>query len=565
MSSLKCIVSLYIFKLEHTMNHEETFLKLTKCAEDKALLLKPKKTPELLQIVDKYEISLEEATLFIFILNKFVQSGRSVSMDDVEDNDLDIKVGNNNYLKIIKSLRNLVKKDLVCLEKHGRHSSLMNPDVNIDESVFSQIIFGSDIFDTVDFSNIYSVVQAVDTLLEQRDAKKISEKRFFNEFERLLTKIDKSLVLYTLLMPYSIMEQLMIFRACIQKIKGYNGEECNRFATEIYDNLSDVARFMENIYKDTFKCFKDKVLKLDENSAFRSDPNFELTSNAHQKIFGSKIKNKNEFKALFSKHLKHSSFKQELFLDEKIANTTHTIAKAVSKKEYTNIVKQLKNAHLPSGIVSLLYGYPGTGKTATVYEISKLTKRDVLQVDISCIRDKYVGESEKRLKAIFDEYARAKEELKHTPILLFNEADALIGQRMQANDSVDVMNNAMQNILLEELEKFEGIFFATTNLIDNMDSAFDRRFLYKVEFSKPTSQTRVKIWRAKLPNLKDEDIDAIAHYDLSGGQIENVSRKYMLDTILNLKTFDIHELKKLCESESNFKKDTTCKSIGFAA
>ena len=565
MSSLKCIVSLYIFKLEHTMNTEQLFLKLTAHAQDKSLLLKPKKTPEIEVLMTKFEINLEEATLFAFILQKFVQSGRSVSLDETEDGELDIKVGNKNYLKIVKNLRGLLDKDLVTTESRRNRSSIMNPDVNIDEGIFSQIVFGSDVFERVDFSNVYAIIQAVDALFESRDEKKISEKRFFNEFDRVMQKMDKSLVLYQLLIPYREMEQLMIFKACIQKIKGYGEQECNRFATEIYENLSDVARFMENIYKDNFKCFKDKVLKLDENSAFRSDPNFELTSNAHQKIFGSKIKNKNEFKTHFSKHLKHSSFKQELFLDEKIANTTHTIAKAISKKEYTNIVKQLKNAHLPSGIVSLLYGYPGTGKTATVYEISKLTKRDVLQVDISCIRDKYVGESEKRLKAIFDEYARAKEELKHTPILLFNEADALIGQRIQANDSVDVMNNAMQNILLEELEKFEGIFFATTNLIDNMDSAFDRRFLYKVEFAKPSLQTRAKIWKSKLPTLQDNDIDAITSYDLSGGQIENVSRKYMLDTILNLKTFDINALKKLCESESNFKKDVTCKSIGFVA
>ena len=441
----------------------------------------------------------------------------------------------------------------------------MNPDISIDEGIFSQIVFGSDVFEKVDFSNIYSIIQAVDALFESRDEKKISEKRFFNEFDRVMQKMDKSLMLYELLMPYKEIEQLMIFNACIQKIKGYNGQECNRFATEIYENLSDVACYMEHIYKDSFKSFKDKVLQLDEKSSFRSDPNFELTPKAHQKIFGSKIKNKNEFKAHFSKHLKHSSFKQELFLDEKIAQTTHTIAKAISKKEYANIVKQLKGAKLPSGIVSLLYGYPGTGKTATVYEISKLTKRDILQVDISSIRDKYVGESEKRLKAIFEEYARAKEELKHTPILLFNEADALIGQRLSTESSVDVMNNAMQNILLEELEKFEGIFFATTNLIDNMDSAFDRRFLYKVEFLKPSSQTRTKIWKSKLPKLKESDINAIAHYDLSGGQIENVSRKFMLDTILNLKAFDIEELKKLCETEGNFKKDATCKAIGFVA
>lgn len=545
------------------MNNEQTFLKLTANADDKKLLLDPKKTPELEVLMDKFEINLEEVTLFAFILNKFVQTGRSVSLDEIEDNDLDIKVGNNNYLKIVKSLRRLLDKDLVCTESRRNKSSLMNPDISIDEGVFSQIVFGSDVFERVDFSNVYAVIQAVDTLFESRDEKKISEKRFFNEFDRVLQMMDKSLVLFEILSPYKVMEQLMIFKACIQRIKGYGGQECNRFATQIYENLSDVARYMENIYKETYKSFKDKVLQLDENAAFRSDPNFELTSKAHQKIFGSKIKNKNEFKAHFSKHLKHSTFKQELFLDKTIAETTQTIAKAISKKEYTHIVKQLKNAHLPSGIVSLLYGYPGTGKTATVYEISKLTKRDVLQVDISSIRDKYIGESEKRLKAVFEEYDRAKHELNHTPILLFNEADALIGQRMQASDSVDVMNNAMQNILLEELEKFEGIFFATTNLIDNMDSAFDRRFLYKVEFAKPSSHIREKIWKAKLPVLKDKDIEAIAHYDLSGGQIENVSRKFMLDTILNLKTFDINALKKLCESESNFKKDITCKSIGF--
>jgi len=547
------------------MNTEQSFLQLTATAENKELLLKPKKTPELEVLMDKFEITLEEATLFVFLLQKFVQTGRSVSLDETEDSDLDIVVGNHNYLKIVKLLRGLIDKDLVTTESHRNRSSLMNPDISIDEGIFSQIVFGSDVFEKVDFSNIYSIVQAVDSLLESRDDKKISEKRFFNEFDRVIQKMDKSLTMHELLMPYQLIEQLMIFKAAINAIKGNRGQECNRFAAEIYENLSDIARYMENIYQETYQCFKEKILKLDDDASFRSDPNFELTHKAHQKIFGTKIKNKNEFKALYSKHLKHGSFKQALFLDEAIANTTKTIAKATSKAEYKTIVKQLKNANLPSGIVSLLYGYPGTGKTATVYEISKLTKRDVLQVDISNIRDKYVGESEKRLKAIFSEYERAKVELKHTPILLFNEADALIGQRMQANDSVDVMNNAMQNILLEELEKFEGIFFATTNLIDNMDSAFDRRFLYKVEFVKPSSQTRAKIWKAKLPKLKESDINAITHYDLSGGQIENVSRKFMLDTILNLKEFDIQELKKLCENEASFKKDATCKVIGFAA
>lgn len=98
------------------MNNEQTFLKLTANADDKKLLLDPKKTPELEVLMDKFEINLEEVTLFAFILNKFVQTGRSVSLDEIEDNDLDIKVGNNNYLKIVKSLRRLLDKDLVCTE-----------------------------------------------------------------------------------------------------------------------------------------------------------------------------------------------------------------------------------------------------------------------------------------------------------------------------------------------------------------------------------------------------------------------------------------------------------------
>lgn len=88
---------------------------------------------------------------------------------------------------------------------------------------------------------------------------------------------------------------------------------------------------MEKIYNNSYKSFKDKVLQLQDSSSFRSDPDFELSPKAHQKIFGSKIKHKNEFKAHFSKHLKHSSFKQALFLDEAIANTTRLIAKATSK------------------------------------------------------------------------------------------------------------------------------------------------------------------------------------------------------------------------------------------
>jgi SpoVK/Ycf46/Vps4 family AAA+-type ATPase len=103
------------------------------------------------------------------------------------------------------------------------------------------------------------------------------------------------------------------------------------------------------------------------------------------------------------------------------------------------------------------------------------------------------GESEKKIKEIFDQYRDYAENSEIAPILLFNEADAVIGKRMEfTGDSraVDQTENAIQNIILQEIENLKGILIATTNLTENMDNAFERRFLYKIEFSNPTPSAR---------------------------------------------------------------------------
>ena len=125
------------------------------------------------------------------------------------------------------------------------------------------------------------------------------------------------------------------------------------------------------------------------------------------------------------------------------------------------------------------------------------------------------------------------------------------------------MNNTMQNILLEELENFEGIFMATTNLIDNMDDAFSRRFLNKIKFDRPTSKTREHIWKSKLPELDSEVYKKISSFDLSGGQIENVSRKYLINKILNQKDFAYEEILRYIKEEVNFKKNEENTKMGF--
>ena len=112
----------------------------------------------------------------------------------------------------------------------------------------------------------------------------------------------------------------------------------------------------------------------------------------------------------------------------------------------------------------------------------------------------WVGESEKNIKQIFDSYRQKVEEFKMTPILLFNEADAIISKRQEgAERAVDKMENTIQNIILQEMELLDGILIATTNLAQNMDKAFERRFLYKINFTKPTLEARISIWHEMIP------------------------------------------------------------------
>ena len=216
------------------------------------------------------------------------------------------------------------------------------------------------------------------------------------------------------------------------------------------------------------------------------------------------------------------------------------------------------------GFACLFYGAPGTGKTETALQLARKTGRDILQVNVSELRDKYVGESEKRVKALFDSYRKAVASSKVAPILLFNEADAIISKRTEnVARSVDKMENALQNIILQEMENLEGIMIATTNLTANMDKAFERRFLYKVEFNAPTIDAKCAIWRSMIPSLNDEEALLLAaKYDFSGGQIENIARKYTVAQILSENDITLNDIHDLCREEL-LDKERTHRRIGF--
>jgi hypothetical protein len=243
-----------------------------------------------------------------------------------------------------------------------------------------------------------------------------------------------------------------------------------------------------------------------------------------------------------------------LFFNDKEAAQIKRLTDLLQGDNYRAVQDRLVESGQRSGIACLFSGAPGTGKTETVYQLARETGRDLLIMDIADMRSKWVGESEKLTKALFDKYRDAVKNSAITPILLFNEADAIISKRFTLNEdsrSVDQMANTVQNIILQEMETLNGIFIATTNMSGNMDKAFERRFLFKIEFGKPDVNTRQSIWRSMIPALGVEDAHSLAsRFDFSGGQIENIMRRRTIEYVTTGVEPSIKQLATFCEEES---------------
>lgn len=229
---------------------------------------------------------------------------------------------------------------------------------------------------------------------------------------------------------------------------------------------------------------------------------------------------------------------------------------------FVSIQQRMKEAGLRTGFCCLFYGAPGTGKTETVLQMARHTGREIIRVDLSSQKSMWVGESEKNIERIFADYREKLSQSELVPILLFNEADAIFSKRhVGVNSEVEQMANTMQNILLQNMENFEGILIATTNLADNFDPAFHRRFLYRIEFKSPSAEVRKQIWRSMLPDMDESNIKAMAErFSISGGQIENAVRKIMIESILKGCPLSTDEIVAICEQEVQ-KKRVTLKKL----
>jgi len=244
---------------------------------------------------------------------------------------------------------------------------------------------------------------------------------------------------------------------------------------------------------------------------------------------------------------------KKLYYNKREGDQITRLASILKEENLKGVQNRLKELGMRSGICILMHGAAGTGKTESCLQLARMTGRDIFIVDVAKLRSKWVGDSERSVRGVFKYYRQLCKKKEIAPILLFNEADSIFGVRKKvAEDSVDKMNNTINNIILTEMETLDGILCATTNLAEtNLDSAFERRFLFKIKFDVPEEEPRTQIWKSMMPELSDEDALSLAkNYDFSGGQIENIARKSTIEYILEGNRPSYNDIVKFCSEET---------------
>jgi len=421
-----------------------------------------------------------------------------------------------------------------------------------------------------------------------KDCANISCEELFSELGKIFELRDNKEVTFNMLVDkihhlFDCNPQLTY----VQKVRNYGFIERDEMLLVLFSHLfvnnnDDNIRFhdLEFLYDFNFDWHRvksklnnerhilqvEKIIEYNNSGGFADRDSFRMTDRAKKELFG-------ELNMDFSKKQRRKDvvksdaiIPKNLFYGEKITSQIAELGKLLDEGQYKQVRDRMKNTGFRCAFTCLFYGAPGTGKTETVLQLARQTGRDIMQVDMSQIKSMWVGESEKNIKQVFDDYKAMVSDSKLTPILLFNEADAIIGKRQEgAERAVDKMENSIQNIILQEMETLDGILIATTNLAQNLDKAFERRFLYKIKFDTPTVEARIQMWHEMIPDLSDEESRMLAAaYNFSGGQIENIARHFAISNILHGESeHRVETISAYCDEERI--KSGEKRAIGFAS
>lgn len=471
------------------------------------------------------------------------------------------------FLKYLGSFTLLTSKSILVKTENRSSDNYYKLSQHIYDYILTQKSIPKEILEVkIKEDSFNEFLADMDKIRDEKENKEINYIYFTQKFIDLLNANKHFKLVEFAIKNLQLVDSFVFFDTILDTIN--TGE--NDFNTRLQSTVDDFYERNRDVfnYINNFLTGKTALTKLDliekDSNTFSDRHRIQLTKKTISMLkewegISLEFIEKKDKRLIYPDQIQ----KRNLFYNSSEKLQLEPIKKSLSHTSFTQLQSRLKSKNMSTGITTLLYGAPGTGKTESVYQLAKKYNRPVFKVEISETKSMWFGESQKLVKKIFTDYYTFKKTQKVCPILLFNEADAIIGKRKSAgSSSVADTENAIQNVLLEELENFDGILFATSNLVANLDSAFERRFLFKVKFENPSTVNAAKIWRNKLSILSaKEALQLASQFSYSGGEMENIARKSLMDEIVLGTKPNFERILSFCENEKWSGKTTN--SIGF--
>ena len=537
------------------LDHLEKIIEISQKNGIEKSLFKAKKNID--YVTAKLGISPVQAVLFSHFMER--SDDNNILVSEIASS---IKCSKLKIIKYMNDCDALEKKRLIRCKRDRDNLSFRVP-LHVCDSLRKFNEFRPEKNENLTIEQFFTVVERI------FDERANNELTYENMKHELLDVINMNmhLLFCKKMMSYNLDKDDLALLVCFCHLAANNnddniGEHDIRF---LFDDSSWFRMVKKSLSEGYHSLISNKFLEYNDSDGFVNSESWKVSDMAKKELL-SEITGVRNYKKGMIAYDKITA--KKMFYNAREEEAIQKLASLLQEENYAKIIDRLDGKGMRKGFACLFSGAPGTGKTETVYQIARETKRNILMVDISETKSKWFGESEKRIKDIFDTYRAAVEKSDIAPILLFNEADAVIGKRKEFNSAsgaVDQTENTIQNIILQEMENLCGILIATTNLTENMDNAFERRFLYKITFDKPSLESRKGIWTTMLPELKEADaLELSVKFELSGGQIENITRKVEVDAIINGEELSMERLIRYCKEE-HLNGFTITKKIGFTA
>jgi ATP-dependent 26S proteasome regulatory subunit len=543
------------FKDMDILDHIEKIVETSKKTGIEKCLSNEKK--HLDYIAKKLSISHLQALLFSHFMEKSYDN--RIEIDEIAES---IKCSKVKILKYINECEELEKKKLIRCSRDTDSITFRVPrDVKDSLRKFNE--FKPEKNENLTIDKFFTVLEK---LFEERSKNELTFEALCIELLDIINQ-NMHLEFCKKIVHYDFHVDDKVLLICFCHLFGNNSQDYIDIddLDFLYEEKTQTKILNRALTKGNHPLINSKIIVYNNNNGFMDSESWRLSDTAKKELLSELDHKANHG---YKKNLmSFADIKpKEMFYNAKETESIQTLTSLLSEENYRKIQERLDGKGMRKGFACLFSGGPGTGKTETVYQIARETKRNIMMVDISATKSCWYGESEKKVKEIFDSYRTAVDNSQIAPILLFNEADAVIGKRKEfssGNQSIDQTENTIQNIILQEMENLSGIMIATTNLTQNMDSAFERRFLYKITFDKPSVKSRINIWNSPLPDLSEDKAKELGErFELSGGQIENIARKIEVDAIISGSDLSMSTLVQYCQDES-LNSLNTLKRIGF--